>query len=69
MFGTSSEICSRKQSISVGAMTALCISKSQEFYNRERRRWRGADDVFYIAVEMEKLTSICYNKKNIQMIR
>ena len=28
-------ICSRKQSISEGAMTALGISKRQEFYNQE----------------------------------
>lgn len=27
-------------------MTALGISKRQEFYNRERRHWRGADAVF-----------------------
>lgn len=45
-------------------MTALGISKRQESYNQERRHWRGADAVFYIAVEMEKLTSMCYNKKN-----
>ena len=29
-----------KQSISEGAMTALGISKRQEFYNQERRHWR-----------------------------
>lgn len=45
-FGTGSAICSRKQSISEGAMTALGISKRQEFYNRERRHWRGADAAF-----------------------
>ncbi len=28
------------------AMTALGISKRQEFYNRERRHWRGADAAF-----------------------
>ena len=39
-------ICSRKQSISEDAMTALGISKRQEFYNRERRHWRGADAAF-----------------------
>ena len=33
--GTGSAICSRKQSISEGAMTALGISKRQEYYNRE----------------------------------
>ena len=27
-------------------MTALDISKRQEFYNQERRHWRGADAVF-----------------------
>ena len=37
---------SRKQSISEGAMTALGISKRQEYYNRERRHWRGADVAF-----------------------
>ena len=37
-----------KQSISEGAMTALGISKRQEFYNQERQYWRGADAVFYI---------------------
>ncbi len=31
-------------------MTALGISKRQEFYNQEWRHWRGADAVFYIAV-------------------
>lgn len=30
-------------------MIALGISKRQEFYNQERRHWRGADAVFYIA--------------------
>ena len=40
--------------ISEGAMTALGISKRQEFYNRERRHWRGADADFYIAAEVEK---------------
>ena len=35
-----------KQSISEGAMTALGISKRQEFYNQERRHWRGADAAF-----------------------
>ena len=49
-FGTGSAICSRKQSISEGAMTALGISKRQEFYNQERRHWRWADAVFCIAV-------------------
>ena len=34
------------ESISEGAMTALGISKRQEFYNRERRHWRGADAAF-----------------------
>ena len=29
-----------KESISEGAMTALGISKRQEFYNQERRHWR-----------------------------
>ncbi len=39
-------LCSRKQSISEGAMTALGISKRQEFCNQERRHWRGADAAF-----------------------
>ena len=34
------------QFTSVAAMTALGISKRQEFYNRERRHWRGADAAF-----------------------
>ena len=42
-------------------MTALGISKRQEFYNRERRHWRGADAVFCIAAQVEKYVVICYN--------
>lgn len=39
-------------------MTALGISKRQEFYNQERRHWRGADAAFYIPWSWKK-TSVC----------
>ena len=44
--GLSMAFDEHKQSISEGAMTALGISKRQEFCNQERRHWRGADAAF-----------------------
>lgn len=45
----------------MAAMTAWVISKKQGFYNgltEERRRWREADAVFYIA-ERWKIICLC----------